>query len=394
MAAERALAMLLVGAMCILFVVLAPILSRYGGTILLSPEYKRLQLTEEDAQALRHSHRFVLMGGSHRGGTTLLWRLLTRQPDTSGFNEYADTDFGEGAFLQTVLPTFGVGSELTSAGRSVLSGTQGGLGRYAFSPDAHLTELHPLNSAVNSRKLLSEWGFHWNLTRPVLLEKTPTNMITSRLLQSLLGPSVNFLFITRHPLAVSLAHRRWQCCALMSLPSLLLHWVASHRILATDLPHLQAARVLRYEDLVRRPRQCLTSVLRWLKLPAPAVAAAPAANVGELEVTPDTNRKYETEYCARHLTTPLQQRDHCAMAWVLQPELDTLQLGYDLMHGNRQLGFKCIRHRLRNGTCGGVPPSSHVMNAFNQLKLGESRAAPLGGAEHCSQTRQCVCGLQ
>ena len=55
--------------------------------------------------------------------------------------------------------------------------------RYAFSPAAHMTESHKLNTAAASRQLVSEWAYYWNLSRPVLLEKTPTDMVTSRLLQ-------------------------------------------------------------------------------------------------------------------------------------------------------------------------------------------------------------------
>ena len=42
---------------------------------------------------------------------TRLWRLLAEHPLVSAFAENADTDYGEGAFLQTVLPRFGVGDE-------------------------------------------------------------------------------------------------------------------------------------------------------------------------------------------------------------------------------------------------------------------------------------------
>jgi hypothetical protein len=120
--------------------------------------------------------------------------------------------------LQTVLPTFGVGAEAMRGPKAAADG----LGRYAFAPSAHMTEAHALNSAASSRQLLSEWGAYWNLSKPVLLEKTPTDMLTSRLLQALLTPqgaprgtfnTRHFLFVTRHPIAVALAHKRWQARA-------------------------------------------------------------------------------------------------------------------------------------------------------------------------------------
>ena len=84
---------------------------QYSGLLLLPPSFKRLPLDEAGAARLLREHHFVLMGGPHRGGTTLLWRLLAEHPLVSAFAENADTDYGEGAFLQTVLPRFGVGDE-------------------------------------------------------------------------------------------------------------------------------------------------------------------------------------------------------------------------------------------------------------------------------------------
>ena len=115
---------------------------------------------------------------------------------------------------------------------------------------------------------LTRWGYHWNLSRPVLIEKTPTNIVTSRLLQvcpivsiavccrrcwlyspwpyllwpyplwpylptmailqALLAPSASFVFISRHPLAVSLAHLRFGVRD-QSVAELNLHWLVSSR---------------------------------------------------------------------------------------------------------------------------------------------------------------------
>ena len=242
------LLLLLIIAFCVL--VLVPLVRRYSSLLLLSPSWKRLMLTIAEHDALIASHCFIVIGGPHRGGTTLLWRILAAHPAISGFPEKGiDTDYSEGAFLQTVLPTFGVGS-------LSVPHSNGGLGRYGFAAASHLTESSGLNSNASARTLLREWAYYWNLSRPVLLEKTPTNMLTSRLLQALLqrriggstppstiatASSVRFIFITRHPLAVALAHRRWSCCSHMGVPSLVLHWLHTHRILAADMRHLQAA---------------------------------------------------------------------------------------------------------------------------------------------------------
>ena len=157
--------------------VLLPILHRYSTLMLVPAGYKQLSLSEAARCHLLSTHTTLILGGPHRGGTTLLWRLLASHPSVAGFPERVDSDYSEGSFLQSVLPTFGVGAEHVRGSRST------GLGRYAFSATSHLTEEHPLNSNASSRQLLSEWGWYWNLTKPVLLEKSPTDMLSSRLLQ-------------------------------------------------------------------------------------------------------------------------------------------------------------------------------------------------------------------
>ena len=170
-------------------------------------------------------------------------------------------------------------------------------------------------------------------------------VLTSRLLQALLAPKASFLFITRHPLAVALAHKRWVSCARMSVGELSLHYLVSHRILAADLPHLSKVRVLRYEDLVSSPKACTNRLLGWLQLRPLAKAFATIAS--------DTNAKYEREYChgsrngsTGYLATPSQRRRHCAMAAVMQQPLDLLGLGYDVLRGNAH-GFRCLQAAAR-----------------------------------------------
>ena len=350
---------LLIAATCVM--ILGLLVNHYSLLIMASPISKRLStLTDDQLDAIVQEHSFVMIGGPHRGGTTLLWRLLSSHQAMSGFPERTDSDFSEGVFLQSVLPTFGVGAAVPP-GRSRRAPTTG-LGRYAFDSEAHLTESHPLSTAANSRRLVSEWGYYWNLSRPVLLEKTPTNMLTSRLLQALFTPAassasnverplqvpsagIRFLFISRHPLAVSLAHRKWPECAGMSIPSLLAHWLASHRTLASDLPHLRSARVLRFEDLARAPRECVQVLLEWLELPQQLQEQA-FSNVAD-----DTNHKYERDYCEQHLSSAAHRRSHCAVANALQPTIDMLGLGYDIRHGNH-LGFACIRDSLGQDVSG------------------------------------------
>jgi len=212
--------------------------------------------------------------------------------------------------------------------------------------------------------------------------------VTSRLLQSLLSPpprtTTSFLFITRHPLAVSLAHRRWPSNARQSLSSLVLHWVASHRTLAVDLPHLRAARVLRFEDLAGEPTACYEQIVRWLHLSQPPVLRAH-------QVQRDTNSKYERSYCMQHLQTLELQREHCSMAAALQPPISELGLEYDVRRGGEH-GFQCIAGQLSPDACEDVSAPADLVRDVraHELQLlrdaaaheaGQHLRVSLGGAE-------------
>ena len=127
-------------------------------------------------------HRFVFIGGLHRSGTTLLGRCLAAHPEVSGF---ADTGVpaDEGQHLQDVYPT---------------ARTYGGPGRFGFAAEAHLTEDSPLVSEQSAESLLAAWAPHWDTARPVLVEKSPPNLIRFRFLQALF-PEASFVAVVRAP---------------------------------------------------------------------------------------------------------------------------------------------------------------------------------------------------
>src|SRR4051794_13782765 len=88
------------------------------------------KLTPEEATQVADTHPFVFLAGLHRSGTTLLFRMMREHPDISGFTNNPDADEwlgaeDEGQYLQSVSPP---------------AIFWGGPGKFAFSPDANLTE--------------------------------------------------------------------------------------------------------------------------------------------------------------------------------------------------------------------------------------------------------------
>jgi hypothetical protein len=152
-------------------------------------------------------------------------------------------------FLQSVYPT----------GRVF-----GGPGRFAFHPAARLTEDSPLVSGANRRQLFHEWSRFWDLVKPVLIEKSPPNVVRTRFLQALF-PQAAFVVLVRHPVPVALATQKW---SRTSLSSLLDHWLVSHTILREDEKHLERVLTVRYEDFIRNPADTLARVLGFLELDA------------------------------------------------------------------------------------------------------------------------------
>jgi hypothetical protein len=155
----------------------------------------------------------------------------------------------------------------------------GGPGRFGFHPGAHLTEASDLVTADNRLRLFDEWKAYWDLAKPVLLEKSPPNLIRARFLQELF-PNSYFVIVTRHPIAVSYATQKW---SYTSLAELIEHWLVCHERFRQDEEHLKRLLVLRYEDFVEQPQTALRKIYSFLNLPNHSNA---------IEVREDVNEQY------------------------------------------------------------------------------------------------------
>jgi hypothetical protein len=192
-------------------------------------------------------HRFVFIGGLHRSGTSVIFRCLREHPSISGF-ENTGVPEDEGQHLQSVYPP---------------ARAYGGPGRFGFKPEAHLTDTSGLITSGNRLRLLAEWNKYWDLKKPVLLEKSPPNLICTRFLQELF-PNSYFLIVTRHPIPVSYATQKWSGT---SLPELINHWLVCHEKFDQDRQQIRRLFVLRYEDFVEKPQTVLDRIYSFLGLP-------------------------------------------------------------------------------------------------------------------------------
>jgi hypothetical protein len=192
-------------------------------------------------------HQLVFLAGLHRSGTTLLARLLAAHPEVSGFSG-TGAPADEGQHLQTVYPP---------------SKAYGGPGRFGFARESHLTEDSPLVSEENARKIFAEWSPQWDLTRPLLLEKSPPNLLKTRFLQALY-PGSAFVVIVRHPIPVSIPTATWR--GTRRYDRLFEHWLRCHALFAADREHLDRVHVLSYEQLVGDPSGVLRGIFEFLRL--------------------------------------------------------------------------------------------------------------------------------
>ena len=195
---------------------------------------------------MAETHRHVFICGLHRSGTTLITRHLAKHPGIGGFTNTGVIE-DEGQFLQSVMP---------------LEIEYGGVGRFGFDPRAHMTEASPLNTPENSKRLLAEWSSHWDMSKPVLVEKTPSNLLRMRLLGALM-PSCSFIIVTRHPIASALATMKWTEGNLFSL---LCHWTHCYKIAREDAARLPHVLWVSYEAFVADPRAQLDRMLGFLGL--------------------------------------------------------------------------------------------------------------------------------
>lgn len=235
--------------------------------------------------------QLIFIGGLHRSGTSPLFKALRERPEVGAFRDTGVPE-DEGQHLQDVYPP---------------ARAHGGPGLFGFNPASRLTEDSPLATPENARRILECWGRHWDVSRPILIEKSPPNLLMTRFLRRLF-PGSRFLIVIRNPIAVSLATEKWSGT---SITSLIEHWTACHEIFREDARGQidgGDVKIVAYERLVREPAATLAEIHAWLGL---APSPPPFDLTGEAnaryferfrqltEADPTLARELEREFGAR-----------------------------------------------------------------------------------------------
>ena len=125
---------------------------------------------------------------------------------------------------------------------------------YARHKNAYMNEFHPLVTAENKVKLFTEWTRFWNMSRNILVEKSPRHMMSTRFLQAMFTPGRSkFMIVLRHPLGPM--HHIFEFADRNILANdcgsvMLENWLHAHETLANDISHLQNSVVVMYEHFM------------------------------------------------------------------------------------------------------------------------------------------------
>ena len=200
-----------------------------------------LHLVEEPAAVpppAADGSRYVFVGGTHGSGTSLLYKLFGAH-GSGTFSCFHDTRVveDEGQKLQDVYPT---------------ASRLGGPCSYATNADAYLDERLPADAATGTR-LLGQWLPWWNRSKPVLVEKSPPDVIHSLWLQNAFaGRHSAFVFLIKHPYSIVIGGgSQWEkrCRRTPAdVDAFLDNWLASYGKLEADAPRLRTAYLLRFES--------------------------------------------------------------------------------------------------------------------------------------------------
>lgn len=104
------------------------------------------------------------------------------------------------------------------------------------------------------------WEEHWDLDKPVLLEKSPPHLCRAEVIDSEFQPA-RFILLLRDPLAVCEALHRRNGLSYSEAARRWLHWLKLHIGCRARLP---GSMVVSYEAMTEQPRRVFTELGAWL----------------------------------------------------------------------------------------------------------------------------------
>ncbi len=271
-------------------------------------------------------HHFIFIGGLHRSGTTPLQRIIATHPLISGFHD-TGVPGDEGQFLQDIYPVF----------------PSGGAGILGLRPDGHMTETSPLIAAAKAG-LFRAWMPYWDLTKPFLVEKTPSNLIRARFLQEVF-PNSAFIFMIRHPVASVMATLKLQNRA--SVREMIKSWIICHNIMLNDLAYLRRQLVIRYERLCEHPKETISTIGNFIGASGEMVAGPLEAGLNDLYFAQWRKGDYRFWRGRDHWIAPLRRWCNLAESAYLSKkyERDINKFGYSFdvcgLPGKADLDHPC-----------------------------------------------------
>ena len=195
------------------------------------------------------NHRFLFIVGSHHSGTSLVREILKSNTRVS-VHTNTDRPEDEGQFLQHLYP---IGADL------------GGTAAYALNPASYMNETHALVTDSNRETLYRAWAAYWDLTREVLVEKSPRHSVMTRFLQEMFGRErSSFIVVLRHPWGTG--RFLWETKNIEAFrdcgESFLRNWLKIYQTLARDVRHLRNAVVVQYEHIMEGDAQGIIDALQ------------------------------------------------------------------------------------------------------------------------------------
>jgi len=173
--------------------------------------------------------KYVFVCGLHRSGTSTITKIIGSSNLVSMFTN-TNVSENEGQHIQSVYDP---------------ANKHGGPGQFGFDKNYHYTENSELLTTENNNKIINEWSLYWDLSKHILIEKSPPNVIHTRYLQEIVN-NPYFIILIRHPFVVGMATLKWNK---QSLDKHIEHWLYVHSILYNDLNKINKYLILKYEDL-------------------------------------------------------------------------------------------------------------------------------------------------